>query len=264
MNTLKLITSFLLTILPLALLIRDWKFHDKRTRKHHKITRIIIVFWCIGSIAATFFVWYDSAQIKELINGKNILITKLDKYQEDLKNKQHRINELENKSNIIQSLELHVFVNIKTLESQATDRETSAGLSNAIALFAKDKTRYRFVTDFRFTIQQITPTVKRIEFIYRPEDPVQILGKQIDFLENMEKFVCNYQTFLRKVNITDNLGSTVNINVFVNGIDVITLRDLNCNAGVLSGGQAALSINDSFKKIPERYIVKIKEKSIGD
>ena len=78
----------------------------------------------------------------------------------------------------------------------------------------------------------------------------------------MDKFVCNYQDFLEKVKISDNLGSTVDINVFVNGVDVITLRNLNCDARVLSGGQATLNISDSFGKIPERYIVKIKEKSI--
>jgi len=210
----------------------------------------------------TYFLWTDSSQINELIDGKNKLLVKIENYQKDLKNKQDRINELEKKSNIIQSLELHVFVNIKTLKSQVTDRETSPGLSSAIALFTKDKMRYRFVTDFQFAMHQITPTIKRIEFIYRPENPLQILGKQIDFLKNMNKFVCNYQNFLERVKISDKLGSTVDINVFVNGVDVITLRDLNSNAGVLSGGQAVLNINDSFEKIPERYIVKIREKSI--
>ena len=175
------------------------------------------------------------------------------------KKKQAIIDELEKKANIIQSLKLHIFVNIKTLESQVADQQTSAGLSSVIALFAKDKTRYRFVTDFQYTTHQITPTVKRIEFIYRPENPLQIYGKQIDFLKNMDKFVCNYQDFLETVEISDNLGSAVDINVFVNGVNVITLQNLNCNAGVLSGGQATLNISDSFEKISERYIVKIKE-----
>jgi len=71
--------------------------------------------------------------------------------------------------------------------------------------------------------------------------------------------VCNYQDFLETVEISDNLGSAVDINVFVNGVNVITLQNLNCNAGVLSGGQATLNISDSFEKISERYIVKIKE-----
>jgi hypothetical protein len=67
---------------------------------------------------------------------------------------------------------------------------------------------------------------------------------------------------LESVKISDNLGSTVDINVFMNVVDVITLRNLNYNAEVLSGSQATLNIYDSFGKIPERYIIKIKEKSI--
>ena len=62
MNILRVITSFLLIILPIAILIRDWKFHDKRTKKHHNITKTIIVVWFIGSIVATIFVWVDSTQ----------------------------------------------------------------------------------------------------------------------------------------------------------------------------------------------------------
>jgi tetratricopeptide (TPR) repeat protein len=105
MDILKLITSLLLTILPVAILIRDWKFHDKRTKKHHNITRGIIIFWCIGSITATYFVWTDSAQIKELVDGKNTLIQqnteltgKIENYQKDLNEKDRKIKELEEKA----------------------------------------------------------------------------------------------------------------------------------------------------------------------
>lgn len=105
MNILKLITSLLLTILPVAILIRDWKFHDKRTKKHHNITRGIIIFWCIGSIAATYFVWTDSAQIKELVDKKITLIQqntelvgKIENYQKDLNEKDRTIKELEEKA----------------------------------------------------------------------------------------------------------------------------------------------------------------------
>jgi len=87
---LRLIASLLLIILPAIVLIRNWKFHDRRTKKHHKITIGIIVLWFIGSIMATCFVWIDSAKIEELIDGKDKLITKIeelkttiDKYQKE-------------------------------------------------------------------------------------------------------------------------------------------------------------------------------------
>lgn len=80
-------------MLPIIVLVRDWKFHDKRTKKYHTITRIIIIFWIIGSIAATYFAWIDSAKIEELINGKNKLLAqneelsiKIDKYQKENEN----------------------------------------------------------------------------------------------------------------------------------------------------------------------------------
>jgi len=74
MNVFKSITFLLLAILPIPVLVRDWKFHDRRTKKYHNITRTIIVFWGIISIVATILSWRDSAQIDELIDGKNTLI----------------------------------------------------------------------------------------------------------------------------------------------------------------------------------------------
>ncbi len=74
MIILKLITSFLLTVIPIVILIRDWKFHDKRTKRHHNITRTILVLWFIGSIGAVIISWTDSVQIDELISGKDIII----------------------------------------------------------------------------------------------------------------------------------------------------------------------------------------------
>ena len=104
MNIFKLITSLVLTILPAIVLIRDWKFQDKRTIKHHKITRAIIVLWFIGSISATYFVWSDSALIRELVNGKDTLIQqnqdlagKIDDYQKNLDEKDKIIQELQEK-----------------------------------------------------------------------------------------------------------------------------------------------------------------------
>ena len=66
MTILKFITVLVSAVAPLFVLVRDWKFHDKRTRRHHKITRAIIGIWCIGSIGAAIFVTYDSSQIEEL------------------------------------------------------------------------------------------------------------------------------------------------------------------------------------------------------
>ncbi len=134
MNILKLITSLLLTILPVSILIRDWKFHDKRTKKHHNITRGIIIFWCIGSIAVTYFVWTDSAQIRELVDGKNTLIRqntslagKIENYQKDLNEKDKKIKKLEEKA-----IKAERGIT-STYDFNGAKRETSGGRNTAIA-----------------------------------------------------------------------------------------------------------------------------------
>jgi len=79
MIILKLITAFLLTVSPIVILIRDWKFHNKRTKRHHIITRTILVLWFIGSIGAVIIAWTDSTQIDELISGKDETLKGIDK-----------------------------------------------------------------------------------------------------------------------------------------------------------------------------------------
>lgn len=104
MSTLEPFTYLVLNILPIIILFRDWKFCDKRTKKHHTITKIIISVWFVVSFLATYFAYSDKLQIKELIKGneeliegKNILIKKIDDYQTDLKEKDEKIKLLEEK-----------------------------------------------------------------------------------------------------------------------------------------------------------------------
>lgn len=146
MNIIKLITSSLLTILPVTILIRDWKFHDKRTKKHHKITRTIVILWFIGSVVATIFVWHDSVQIKELIDGKNILIVqnkkldaRIDKLQITIDEKGQKIKKLQEKIHKEEMIKMesietkvdkainteieHYIEEIKTIKDGKTNRE---------------------------------------------------------------------------------------------------------------------------------------------
>ena len=71
----KVLTSLALGLLPIAILIRDWKFHDKRTKRHHKITRGILVVWLIAGLTSVFFVWYETSQSNELNAKVNNLVT---------------------------------------------------------------------------------------------------------------------------------------------------------------------------------------------
>jgi len=107
MLLLKLLTSLVLALLPLSVLIRDWRFHDKRTRLHHNITRTILAVWFVGSLAAVAFVWHETyrssqldAKVDELVDGKNKLLHKIETYQTDLIEKQKTIEGLEEKAKL--------------------------------------------------------------------------------------------------------------------------------------------------------------------
>ena len=92
---LKIISFLILNLAPIFVLIRDWKFYDKRTIKNRNITIVIICLWFFTSLVVTYFALYDSSQINELIDGKNQLLKEIRKYQEGLEQKNIRIKELE-------------------------------------------------------------------------------------------------------------------------------------------------------------------------
>jgi len=98
MHIVRLIIAILLALLPIALLLRDWKFHDRRTKRHHNITRTILIVWLVGSMPGAYFVYHDSTQIEELIEGKNQLLKKVESYQNDLTEKDRELRELQEKA----------------------------------------------------------------------------------------------------------------------------------------------------------------------
>jgi biopolymer transport protein ExbB/TolQ len=69
-----------------------------------QVTKSIIILWCVGSVVSTYFVWQDSSQLTELIDGKNTLIdqnnnlsNKIEEYKNNVDEKQKIIKELEGK-----------------------------------------------------------------------------------------------------------------------------------------------------------------------
>ena len=66
-----LIAKGLLLLLPIVVLIRDWKYSDKRTKKHHCFTKAIIIIWCLVSVTSSFFEWKDAQEKKDTARKKN-------------------------------------------------------------------------------------------------------------------------------------------------------------------------------------------------
>ena len=137
---------------------------------------------------------------------------------------------------------------------------TGAGLSSVVALFSNQGVRFRFVTDFMFSEQQVTPTVKRVSFVYKPESPNQILGQRIGLLANMKTFACKYSDFFRTIHFeTGHQPIKLNIVVILNGVETIVIPNRMAAAGVIANGQAQMDVGELFRLIDQKYAQKIKE-----
>jgi len=55
-----------LILLPAAQLFRDWRYHDRRTRRHHAITRILLASWLVAGLASSYLYWREARQTSRL------------------------------------------------------------------------------------------------------------------------------------------------------------------------------------------------------
>lgn len=173
---------------------------------------------------------------------------------------QATINDLERQTSSIQTFKMFVDIDAVTDSSTPGEKSTSAGLASAVAFFSKDDTRYRLVTDFQFSIQQIDANINKLSLVYELEQPNQILGKQLDFLESMDKFVCDYQQFFQDTGFNPgSAGNRIHMSIMINGVDVID-TEINADPGVLAGGKAVLDVSDAFKDITKKYRDRLADK----
>ncbi|MDZ4403902.1 hypothetical protein [Prosthecobacter sp.] len=155
---------------------------------------------------------------------------------------------------LIHSLSLHVAVAADTLPAEPSGPRIAAGLGSFIALFSADKTRIRFKTDFTLSHQQVGRTRRRVEFIYTPETPDQILGKEIDFLGQIELLVVNYSEIFDTLKFnTKNKNAQLQCLVFLNGVKIATFSTGEEFEGTLNVGQINLSVTEAFAPIPSAY-----------
>lgn len=155
---------------------------------------------------------------------------------------------------VISSIVLYISMEADTSPSKPTEIQTDAGLESALALFTRDKTRIRFVTDFMVRDQQVTETCRRLTFVYTPETPGQILGKPIDFLASVEELAVNYaDIFATERFDTTRANTRFHCSVFVNGVTVATISGEVKPAGALASGQANWNVSNAFSRIPTNY-----------
>ncbi|HOO49856.1 MAG TPA: hypothetical protein PLU81_10825 [Deltaproteobacteria bacterium] len=155
---------------------------------------------------------------------------------------------------LINSIALHVSIDTQTIDSTVTDVKVSAGLGSALALFTAEKTRFRFVTDFMIRDQQLTPTQRRLTFVYTPETPTELLGKPIELLASINLLAVDYAKIFKIKHFDTTLGDTfLNCSVIINGVSVVKISDRVQPTGVLGAGQTNLDVGDKFSQIPDVY-----------
>jgi hypothetical protein len=70
MLLLKVVTTLIVVSLTPFVVIRDWRYHDRRTTKHHFATRIILILWIVGCLGSLILTWnetYLSGQLSRQI-----------------------------------------------------------------------------------------------------------------------------------------------------------------------------------------------------
>lgn len=101
MLTIKIITTLIVVSLTPIVVMRDWRYHDRRTTKHNSITRTILVCWLVGCLGSVILIWNEtyltgqlSLKIDDLVKGKDQLLTNLAHYQQDIANKEAEVKQL--------------------------------------------------------------------------------------------------------------------------------------------------------------------------
>ncbi len=172
-----------------------------------------------------------------------------------------KTSDLELQANSIHSIQMHVSIESTTLKQPMSGKDTSVGISNAVALFSEDNTRYRFVTDYQYSTQQISENITRLDFIYNPEEPAQLSGKPISFLENMKVFACDYSSFFQLTGLQPSeINNSLSLTVFVNGIEVINIRDETVASEMLTSGQGNMDVSNEFANVNKEYFNRLKSK----
>ena len=179
-----------------------------------------------------------------------------------LKQRNEKLKELETRVSVINSVEVHIFVDEKTTEKDIGKLKTNLGITFAIAFFNEKNKRFRFVTDGTFSNQQIDKNTNRGTLKFKPENPSQILGKSISFLENFEVLAYNFSEFDQYFEFErTNKTHRITVHFYLNGTKVLDLSNIPHNDGKLFEGQLSLNLKNQFQRFEEKYQEKINSES---
>ncbi|MBN2302138.1 MAG: hypothetical protein JXN60_06435 [Lentisphaerae bacterium] len=84
---LRIVFSAIVVLAPIMVVLRIWKFRVARTKKSHKVTRMLILIWCIVSVFSLLPIWFQPFRANSpSINPKEDKQTKTDTLQDEYSN----------------------------------------------------------------------------------------------------------------------------------------------------------------------------------
>lgn len=93
----------------------------------------------------------------------------------------------------------------------------------------------------------------RLRFVYEPEFPTGLIGKQIDYLENANRLIVNYARIVESLGLAVMGPNLASLRLDVNGLEVINARNLKATSGRLEVGEAEFDISNLFGTLRSRY-----------
>lgn len=99
-----------------------------------------------------------------------------------------------------------------------------------------------------------------LEFTYRPEDPREVLGRDIADLASIRGLRLHYGDILNNIGL-DSQFEVASVTVIANGLPVVQASQLGVPAPPDSSGFQTLDVSNHFQKGPDNYTAALKERA---
>ena len=177
MFILKIVTTLIVVSLTPFVVIRDWRYHDRRTKKHHFITRFILFVWLLGCIGSVLLIWHETYlsgqlnnKINELLNGNKQLLANLDRYQQDNEAEAAEIKRLEEVTETVRGYSDMAALNPAGLPfKEGKGIRFDSPLSNALRdlyIIQNSKLHFKLGEEFENKYREIIQQFPRFPFAY--------------------------------------------------------------------------------------------------
>lgn len=153
---------------------------------------------------------------------------------------------------VVRSLELRITIEAAQPDGPASTGAAADGAPNVVTLVMADRTQLRFVNDAGFSDERVGADRRRLSFVYRPESPEGLLGRDVAVLGAVEVMAVDYREVFRRVGFAlDEEPTTLTLTVVVNGAAAGALEQRGA-PGLLGGMRAILDVSEAFGALRQR------------